>query len=78
MGELLFEIFMTALAYSTGIAETIAGTLMDLTRKGEIKMKSFKTAVLGLFVNIVTTAVVVLYISKTHDINVTVERREAK
>ena len=41
-------------------------------------MKSFKTAVLGMFVNIVTTAVVVLYISKTHDINVTVERREAK
>jgi hypothetical protein len=35
MGELLFEIFMTALAYSTGIAETIAGTLMDLKRKGD-------------------------------------------
>ena len=41
-------------------------------------MNAFKQVVLGLVVNIVTTAVVVLYISKTHDINVTVERREAK
>ena len=41
-------------------------------------MNALKQVVSGLFVNIVTTAVVVLYISKTHDINVTVERREAK
>jgi len=34
MGELLFEIFMTALAYATGIAETVAGTLMDLKKRG--------------------------------------------
>ena len=41
-------------------------------------MNALKQVVLGLVVNIVTTAVVALYISKTHDINVTVERREAK
>ena len=41
-------------------------------------MNALKQVVLGLVVNIVTTAVVTLYISKTHDINVTVERREAK
>jgi len=34
MGELLFEIFMTALAYTTGVVETVAGTLMDLKKRG--------------------------------------------
>ena len=41
-------------------------------------MNALKQVVLGLVINIITTGVVVLYISKTHDINVTVERREAK
>ena len=41
-------------------------------------MKSFKMLVLGIVANIVTTAVVTVYLSKTHDINLTVERREDK
>ena len=61
MGELLFEIFMTALAYSTGVAETIAGTLMNLTRKGIIEMiKELGLVVTGITIGVVGT----LYVTK--------------